>query len=67
MINIPVQVIIAGKDRMAPSAATDELIKHLNEPDVTKIANSGHMVPQEVPNRCRALLRSFIFANNPAT
>ena len=62
----PVQVIVAGKDRMAPQKATDELITHLNEPDVARIPESGHIVPQEVPNKCRTVLRDFIFANNPA-
>lgn len=60
-----VQVIVAGKDRMAPKRATDELIAHLPKPDVAVIPDSGHMVPQEAPNRCRKLLRDFIFTHNP--
>ena len=63
----PVQVIVAGKDRMAPRKATDELIKRLSQPEVALIPESGHIVPQEVPNKCRTLLRDFIFTNNPAT
>jgi pimeloyl-ACP methyl ester carboxylesterase len=63
----PIQVIVAGKDRMAPGKATAELIEHLADPEVTLIPDSGHMVPQEVPDQCRALLKSFIFSNNPAT
>ena len=66
-ITTPVQVIIAGQDRMAPRKATDELVKHLNNPEVTVIPESGHMLPQEVPNQCRDLLKYFIFANNPAS
>ncbi len=66
LVKAPVQVIAAGKDRMAPKKATDALIAHLPDPDVTVIADSGHMVPQEAPNRCRKLLRDFIFQNNPA-
>lgn len=66
-ITTPVQVIVAGKDRMAPRKASDELIAHLNDPEVTLISESGHIVPQEVPNRCRALLKAFIVSNNPAT
>jgi hypothetical protein len=31
------------------------------------IPKSGHMVPQEASNKCRQLLKTFIFANNPAT
>lgn len=66
-ISVPVQVIVAGMDRMAPKKATDELIAHLPDPEVAVIADSGHIVPQEAPNRCRRLLRDFIFRNNPAT
>jgi pimeloyl-ACP methyl ester carboxylesterase len=63
----PMQVIVAGKDRMAPRKATMELAKHLTDPEVTLIPESGHMIPQEVPNQCRALLKEFIFSNSPAT
>lgn len=66
-ISAPVQVIVAGKDRMVPKKASDELVAHLNSPDVTVIPDSGHIVPQEAPNRCRRALRDFIFAHNPAT
>ncbi len=62
----PIQVILAGHDRMAPKKATDELVKHLNNPEVTIIPESGHMVPQEAPNKCRDLLKYFIYTNNPA-
>jgi len=63
----PIQVIVAGKDRMAPRKATAELIEHLSEPEVTVIPESGHIIPQEVPNQCRTLLKTFIFSNNPST
>lgn len=63
----PIQVIVAGKDRMAPRKATNELIEHLTDPDVTLIPDSGHIVPQEVPDLCRSLLKTFIFSNNPST
>ncbi len=66
LIKTPVQVIVAGEDRMAPKRATDQLIAQLPNPDVAIIADSGHMIPQEAPNRCRQLLRDFIFRNNPA-
>ncbi|MDH3664673.1 MAG: alpha/beta hydrolase [Alphaproteobacteria bacterium] len=62
----PIQVLVAGKDRMAPKKATDELIEHLTNPEVSVIAESGHMIPQEVPDQCRVLLKTFILANNPA-
>ena len=64
-IGCPVQVIIAGKDRMAPAKATAALVEHLSDPEVTYIPESGHMLPQEVPDHCRLLLRDFIFSNNP--
>ena len=65
-IDCPRQVILAGKDRMAPRKAGMELVEHLNGPELTIIEESGHMVPLEAPNRCRELLRDFIFSNNPA-
>ena len=66
-IACPTQVIIAGKDRMAPAKATAALVEQLNYPEVSRIADSGHMLPLEAPNRCRMLLRDFIFSNNPAS
>lgn len=67
MIAAPVQVIVADSDRMAPGKATDALIAHLADPEVAVIDDCGHMIPQEAPNRCRQLLRDFIFTHNPAT
>jgi pimeloyl-ACP methyl ester carboxylesterase len=61
----PVQVILGGNDRMAPRKATAELVEHLRDPEVHIIPQSGHMVPQEAPDACRQLLKTFIFANNP--
>ncbi len=66
-ISCPIQVILAGKDRMAPRQATTELVDHLNNPEVHIFPESGHMVPQERPDQCRQLLKTFIFANNPST
>ncbi len=66
-MTVPIQVIVAGQDRMAPRKATAELVKHLDNPEVHLIHESGHMLPQEVPNQCRDLLKYFIYANNPAT
>lgn len=66
-IGVPVQVMLGGQDRMAPRKATTELVKHLDSPEVHIIPESGHMVPQEVPDKCRDLLKYFIHANNPAT
>jgi pimeloyl-ACP methyl ester carboxylesterase len=65
-INGPIQVMVAGQDRMAPRKATDELIKHLNNPEVHIFPESGHILPQEAPNKCRDLLKYFIYTNNPA-
>lgn len=64
-ITCPVQVIVAGKDRMAPQKATAELIAHLYHPEVHIIPDVGHMLPLEAPDSCRQLLKNFIFANNP--
>ncbi len=63
----PIQVILAGKDRMAPRKATAELVSHLHEPEVHVIAGSGHMLPLEVPDECRKLLKNFIFTNNTSS
>jgi pimeloyl-ACP methyl ester carboxylesterase len=52
---------------MVPKKATDKLIKHLGDPEVAVIRESGHILPQEAPNRCRTLLKDFIFKNNPTT
>jgi len=65
-IDCPQQVILAGKDRMAPRKAAMELVEHLNGPELTIVEESGHMLPLEAPDRCRRLLSEFIFKNNPA-
>ena len=65
-IDCPRQVILAGKDKMAPRKAGMELVEHLNGPELTIIEESGHMVPQEAPDQTRQLLRDFIFTNNPS-
>ena len=65
-IKCPRQVVLAGKDRMAPRKAGMELVEHLDGPELTVIEESGHMIPQEAPNRLRKLLRDFIFTHNPA-
>lgn len=65
-VGAPIQVILGGRDRMAPRKATQELVDHLDNPQVTIIEECGHMVPLEAPDRTRMLLRNFIFANNPA-
>ena len=66
-ISCPRQVILAGKDRMAPRKAGMALVKALGNPQLDIIAQSGHMIPQEAPNECRCLLKNFIFSNNPST
>ncbi len=65
-IKAPVQVILAGSDRMAPRKAGLELVEHLPNPEVHVIEHSGHMLPLEAPDECRSLLRDFIFRHNPA-
>lgn len=66
-IDCPVQVILAGKDRMAPYKAGMELVGHLHDPELHIIQKSGHMIPQEAPDESRRLLRDFIFSNNPSS
>jgi len=66
-IACPRQVILGGKDRMAPRKAGMQLVEHLRQPELHIIENSGHMLPLEAPDECRSLLRDFIFANNPAS
>jgi len=66
-VSCPTQVIVAGQDRMVPKKATDKLIEHLGSPAVAVIRESGHIVPQEAPDKCRTLLKDFIFENNPTT
>lgn len=63
----PIQVILAGQDRMAPRQAGMQLVEYLNDPEVHIIPQSGHMVPLEAPDICRQLLKTFIFTNNAAT
>lgn len=60
-ITCPHQVILAGKDRMAPRKAGMQLVEHLANPELHIIQESGHMLPLEVPDKCRSLLRDFIF------
>ena len=66
-IRTPVQVILGGKDRMAPMKAGMKLANALPDPQLDIIRGSGHMVPLEAPNVCRNLLKEFIFSNNPAS
>jgi pimeloyl-ACP methyl ester carboxylesterase len=62
----PIQVMVAGKDRMVSKKATDELIAHLDNPEVRVFPDSGHMIPLEAPDECRDLLKYFIYTHNPA-
>jgi pimeloyl-ACP methyl ester carboxylesterase len=66
-IDCPVQVILAGKDRMAPRKAGMELVAHLDHPEFHIIEESGHMIPIEAPDQTRQLLRDFIFSHNPSS
>jgi pimeloyl-ACP methyl ester carboxylesterase len=66
LVDCPQQVILGGKDRMAPRKAGMELVRSLTSPELTVVDESGHMVPLEAPDTCRQLLRDFIFSNNPA-
>jgi pimeloyl-ACP methyl ester carboxylesterase len=63
----PHQVILAENDRMTPRKAGMKLVETLANPEFHLIEGSGHMIPLEAPDKCRSLLREFIFANNPAS
>jgi carboxypeptidase C (cathepsin A) len=53
---------------MAPRKATMKLASILpSSRKLEIIQESGHMVPLETPNRCRDLLKTFIFDNNPTS
>ncbi|HJL93387.1 MAG TPA: alpha/beta hydrolase [Woeseiaceae bacterium] len=66
-ISVPCQLILAGKDQMAPRKLTTALADALPDSrELTMIEESGHMLPLEVPNKCRDLLKTFIFSKNPA-
>ncbi len=65
-LDCPVQVIVGGHDRMAPQRATDALIEALPRPEAHRIAEAGHMIPVETPDRCRRILADFIFRRHPA-
>jgi len=66
-IACPVQVLVGGKDRMARSKASTELVEHLANPAVSHFPECGHMIPIEAPNQCRSQLKDFIYSNNPTS
>jgi pimeloyl-ACP methyl ester carboxylesterase len=65
-IAAPTQVILGGRDRMAPRSAGLELASSLPGTKLDVIGGSGHMVPLEAPDACRDLLKAFVFEHNPA-
>lgn len=65
-IECPVQLVLAGKDRMAPRKAGMELAHQLGNPELHVLEDCGHMIPLEAPDECRRLLRDFIFTKNPS-
>lgn len=65
-VSVPRQVILGGKDRMTPRKAGLALVEAMPGSVLDIIEESGHMVPIEAPDHCRALLKDFIFSNNPA-
>jgi pimeloyl-ACP methyl ester carboxylesterase len=59
---------MGGQDQMAPRKATMALAETLpSSSKIEIIQKSGHMVPLENPNKCRDLLKTFIFVNNPTS
>lgn len=65
-IECPTQVILAAADRMTPRKSGLELAETLHDTELEIVRDCGHMLPQECPDRCRELLRDFIFHHNPA-
>jgi len=60
------QLILAGQDLMAPKKSSMALAEALPPSrELTIIKESGHMLPLESPNKCRDLLKTFIFSKNP--
>ncbi|MDH4109354.1 MAG: alpha/beta hydrolase [Gammaproteobacteria bacterium] len=64
-ILVPAQVILGGKDRMTPRKAGLALAEALPGCVLHVVEESGHMVPIEAPDPCRALLSEFVFRHNP--
>ena len=65
-IKAPCQLILAGKDLMAPRKSGMALADALPQTrELHVIDHCGHMLPLESPNECRNLLKNFIFSNNP--
>jgi pimeloyl-ACP methyl ester carboxylesterase len=61
-LNCPANVIIASEDKMTPSKFGIELASILNA-NVTKISDSGHMLPMESPKRTLDSIKSFVIEN----
>ena len=58
-VDCPSNVILADEDKMTPSKFGMELASILNA-KVSKIKNSGHMLPMESPKRTLDSIKSFI-------
>lgn len=56
----PALVVVGGRDRMVPAAASRALIAALPRPQVETIAGSGHMLMGEYPEETLASLRGFL-------
>ncbi len=64
-LNVPCQLILAGKDRMTPLSAGKSLAKQLSA-TVSVIENYGHMLPMEAPKQCLKALSAFISSIKPS-
>ncbi len=59
-IACPVLLVIGGRDRMVPPAASRDLAAALPKAKVATIAGSGHMLMGEYPEETLAALRAFL-------
>ncbi len=55
-LTCPVAVVIGAGDKMTPPRAAAKLIESLEDPAVTHLANTGHMMMFENPRAIRSLL-----------
>ena len=59
MVQVPVQLILAGQDKMTPLKA-GKALGEIMKAKISVIENYGHMLPIEAPKQCLVKLREFI-------
>ena len=58
-IKLPVQLILAQKDKMTPMKSGLKAAEALRTDNITIVENAGHMLPSEHPEDVNRALRSF--------